>query len=79
MRKARLGMTEISSTLQQSLGLNLNSYPSTCTQYGMPSGPEAVFLILESANSTSSSPLNLGGGCVSQSMTSGAGYQYKDP
>ena len=25
------------------------------TQYGMPSGPEAVFLILESANSTSCS------------------------
>ena len=37
------------------------------TQYGMPSGPEAVFLILESANSTSCS-LNLGGGRVSQSM-----------
>ena len=42
------------------------------TQYRMPSDPEAVFLILESANSTSCS-LNLGGGRVSQSMTSGAG------
>ena len=68
MREGRFGMTERDKFHTLAItGANVAQL-SFHTLYGMPSGPEAVFSILESAKSTSCS-LNIGGGCVSQFMT----------